>query len=107
MKTTKLYKTISVGILFAVLGSSVFADDRIDDEQGPNWKEHIVSTKTRAQVREELNQSVKQGQTQQSRSEYYVEPKHPAPHLSRAEVRAEAAKKAPPSGQRQPGSTGD
>jgi len=98
MKSTKLYAAISIGALFAVLSSGAFANDKYNDELGFNSQDHIVSTKTRAQVIEELKQAQAQGQYQQSE---YVQFKHAMPHsaLSRAETIQQSAE----NHQRQPG----
>ncbi len=101
MKSTKLYAAISIGALFAVLSSGAFADDKYNGELDFNSQDPIVSTKTRAQVIEELKQAQAQGQYQQPE---YVEFKHVMPHsaLSRAEVRAEAIQQSAENHQRQP-----
>lgn len=94
MKSGKLSIAIAVGTLFAVAGSGAFASDKWLGDRGDNWEEHIVSTKTRAQVIAELEEARAKGLVT-----YGEEPNYPQTPVakstrSRAEVRAEAAKAA-------------
>lgn len=95
MKSTKVSTVIAVTALLAAIGSSAFADDRIVGDAGTNWQDHITSTKTRAEVRAELEQARAQGLLSVGEDPHY--PRQPVATTgsrSRAEVRAEAAEAA-------------
>lgn len=68
MKSNKLAIAIVTGVLFGALGTSAFADDKPAGEGGTNWQDHIVSTKTRAQVVNDLKLSNAQAQLLQDGS---------------------------------------
>lgn len=50
MKSSNLSRFITTGALSAAVGPGAFAGNVWVGEQGDNRQEHIVSTKTRAQV---------------------------------------------------------
>jgi hypothetical protein len=58
MKSNKLFLAIVTGVLFASFGTSAFANDKTNGEGDANWLDHIVSSKTRAQVVAELKEGV-------------------------------------------------
>lgn len=92
MKSNNLSNTIVACVLFGVLGTSAFADDKTIGDSGTNWQDHIVSTKTRAQVVDELKASGAQGRLVQDGSFEYSYPPAVTSNngRGRAEVRAEA-----------------
>ncbi len=57
MKSKKAAVAIAVSTLLAAFGSNAFADDKYVGELGSNWRDHITSTKSRAQVIAELKQA--------------------------------------------------
>lgn len=63
MNSKKFTLALTIGALLVVSGSNAMADDKWLGDQGDNWQQHIVSAKTRAQVKEELAQSRAQGYT--------------------------------------------
>jgi hypothetical protein len=90
MKTRQFPILVAVSALFAITGSNALANDKWLGNRGDNWEEHIVSTKTRAQVIAELNEARSQGLVG-----YGEEPGYPKTPIgkstrSRDEVRAEA-----------------
>lgn len=91
MKSGKLTIVIAAGALLAVAGGSAFASDKWLGDQG---QDHIVSTKTRAQVIAELKEAREQGLIVIGDDPNY--PRLPAAKStrSRAEVCAEAMKAA-------------
>ncbi|MEC4722871.1 MULTISPECIES: DUF4148 domain-containing protein [Noviherbaspirillum] len=90
MKSISLSVAVIVGLLSAGIGSTALADDKWIGDQGTNWQEHIRSTKSRAQVQEELRQAQAQGLIGVGDEPFYpYQPKFVSSR-SRAEVRAEA-----------------
>lgn len=89
MKSNKFSQFITTGVLCAVVSAGAYADDIWIGDQGDNWQERIVSTKTRAQVLAELKAAREQGLIVNGEADY---PPLPAAKStrSRAEVRAEA-----------------
>ncbi len=82
---------IAVGALFTIASSSVFAGDPWLGERGANWEQNIVSTKTRAQVMNELAQAKAQGFVFYGEEPNYPQTPVVKSRLTRDEVRAEAA----------------
>lgn len=91
MKSNKFSQFITTGVLFAVVSSGAYANDNWIGDQGDNWYERIVSTKTRAQVLAELKEAREQGLIVNGETDYPPLPVAKSTR-SRAEVRAEAAK---------------
>ncbi|RZI40059.1 DUF4148 domain-containing protein [Herbaspirillum sp. HC18] len=90
MKSYKISSFVVTAVLGAVAGSPAFASDKWLGNRGDNWEEHIVSTKTRAQVIAELNAARSAGLIS-----YGQEPRYPDLPVaksgrSREQVRAEA-----------------
>jgi hypothetical protein len=88
MKSKKIFVAIAVSTFLATLGSSAFADEKYRGELASNWKEHITSTKSRAQVIAELEQARANGQPVGA-SPFYPEHVVTPIRRSRAEVIAE------------------
>lgn len=88
MKARK-FSVLIIASLFAAAGSAALANDKWLGDRGDNWEEHVVSTKTRAQVIAELNEARTQGLLSRGDTDY---PKSAAVKSSRTrdEVRAEA-----------------
>lgn len=95
MKSKKLSIAILTGVVFAASGTGAFADDKSTGEVGSNWQDHIVSTKTRAQVMAELPAARAQGQLWQNENgsfdSTYARGSNLKNGRSRDEVRMEAA----------------
>ncbi|MEC4718132.1 DUF4148 domain-containing protein [Noviherbaspirillum sp. CPCC 100848] len=90
MKSISLSVAVIVAVLSAGVSSAALADDKWIGDQGTNWQEHIRSTKTRAQVQEELRQAQAQGLVRiGDDSSYPYQPKFVSSR-SRADVRTEA-----------------
>jgi len=91
MKSKKMVLVIATAALFTGISTGAFANDKYNGEMGSNWQDHIQSTKTRAQVIEELKQARAQGMVVGGAEPFRREMPKATSNLSRAEVRAEAA----------------
>lgn len=91
MKSNKFSLSIVTGVVFAIAGSSAFASDKWLGDRGDNWQDHVVSTKTRAQVIAELKEARAQGLIVNGDDPHYPRLPVATSTRSRAEVRAEAA----------------
>ncbi|RZI40078.1 DUF4148 domain-containing protein [Herbaspirillum sp. HC18] len=94
MKSNKLFTTIVIAALTATFGGGAFANDQWLGNRGDNWLEHVSSTKTRAEVRAELEQARAQGMLIGGQEPNY--PAQPAfkSTRTREEVRAEVVEAA-------------
>lgn len=92
MKARKLLLLIATSLI-TVAGTTAYASDKWLGDRGDNWEEHITSTKTRAQVINELNEARAQGMIGARDTDYPVAPAANSTR-TRAEVRAEAIKAA-------------
>ncbi|MEC4718114.1 DUF4148 domain-containing protein [Noviherbaspirillum sp. CPCC 100848] len=91
MKAKQLMISAMTGlVLISGMTTSAFADDKWLGNRGSNWLEHVQSTKSRAEVRAEVEQARKDGTLRVSNSADYPQPPATANTRTRAEVRAEA-----------------
>ncbi|MEC4722894.1 DUF4148 domain-containing protein [Noviherbaspirillum sp. CPCC 100848] len=89
----KLLFAIAKLVMIAGVSSSALADDKWLGNRGSNWEDHVKSTKSRAEVRAELEEARRNGTLQVSNGAFYPQaPQAPQAYQgrSRAEVRAEA-----------------
>lgn len=99
MKLNKLALIVVTGLSLSGLSATALADDKWLGNSGSNWLEHVQSTKTRAQVLEELKQARAQGLVRIGEDPTYPQAQieateRQAVKRTRAEVRAEAARAA-------------
>lgn len=86
----KLLFAIANLVMIAGVSSSALADDKWLGNRGSNWEDHVKSTKSRAEVRAELEEARKNGTLQVSNGAFYPQQPQVVQGRTRAEVRAEA-----------------
>lgn len=96
MKMKKLALVIFAGLSFSAVTTGALADDKWTGNSGSNWLEHVQSTKTRAQVMEELKQAQARGEVRVGQDSFYPQQELQGfrSTRTRAEVQAEAAEAA-------------
>ena len=92
MKSNKLAFVVTA--LLVSVSTSGIASDKWLGDRGDNWEEHIVSTKSRAQVIAELNEARAQGLVSVGGDTSYPRSPEIKSTLSRETVRAQAVEAA-------------
>ena len=92
MKSNKLAFVVTA--LLVSVSTSGIASDKWLGDRGDNWEEHIVSTKSRAQVIAELNEARAQGLVSVGGDTSYPRTPEIKSTLSRETVRAQAVEAA-------------
>lgn len=92
MKMKKLALIVVTGVSMSALAGGALADDKWRSNSGSNWLEHTASTKTRAEVMEELKQAQARGEVRIGQDPFYpeVRAQQNRSAVSGAEVRTEA-----------------
>lgn len=92
MKMNKFALVVLSCLSMSAFAGSAFADDKWLGNSGSNWLEHVQSTKTRAEVMEELKQAQARGEVRIGEDPFYpeVRAQQNRSASTQAEVRAEA-----------------
>lgn len=96
MKMNNTVLVVATCLSLSTLTTGALADDKWIGNSGSNWLEHVQSTKTRAEVMEELKQAQARGEVRVGQDSFYPqqELQRFQSTRTRAEVRAEAEKAA-------------
>lgn len=92
MKLNK--STFTMAALLVAVSTSSIANDKWLGDSGDNWQEHIVSTKTRAQVIAEIKEARAQGLISDGDDSLYPRIPEAKSTLTRDAARAKAAEDA-------------